>query len=135
MNVLVDTSIWSLALRRGISSNKDVVNDLTRLIEEHRVQIIGPVRQEILSGIKTEKQFQELRSYLAAFPDLPLETKDFEQAAEFFNACRRKGIQGANTDFLICAVAYLHNLEIFTSDKDFFDFQTCIPIKLYTLRE
>jgi predicted nucleic acid-binding protein len=134
MNVLVDTSIWSTVLRRGIVKDQELVNDLVKLIEEFRVQIIGPVRQEILSGIKTEKQFHKLRSYLAAFPDLPLETADFEQAAEFFNISRRHGIQGSNTDFLICSVSYRRNLEIFTADKDFLEFQTCIPINLYTLR-
>jgi len=135
MNVLVDTSVWSMALRRGILINQDIVNDLIKLIEEFRVQIIGPVRQEILSGIKTEKQFHELRSYLSAFPDLPLETADFEEAAKFFNISQRHGIQGSNTDFLICSVSYRRNLEIFTSDKDFPRFQTCIPINLYTLRK
>lgn len=135
MNVLVDTSIWSMVLRRGGLKNQDIVNDLTKLIEEFRVQVIGPIRQEILSGIKTEKQFNELRSYLSAFPDLTLETADFEQAADFFNICRRSGIQGSNTDFVICSTAYRRNLEIFTSDKDFRDFQTCIPIKLYALRK
>jgi predicted nucleic acid-binding protein len=134
MSVLVDTSIWSAALRRGTVKNQASVNDLTRLIQELRVRIIGPVRQEILSGIKTEKQFQELKSYLSAFPDLPLEAADYEQAAEFFNICRRNGIQGSNTDFLICSAAYHRNLEIFTSDHDFLDFQKYLPIKLYVVR-
>jgi predicted nucleic acid-binding protein len=134
MNVLVDTSIWSTVLRRGIVKDQELVNDLVKLIGEFRVQIIGPVRQEILSGIKTEKQFHKLRSYLAAFPDLPLETIDFEQAAEFFNISQRHGIQGSNTDFLICSVSYRRNLEIFTADKDFLEFQKCIPINLYTHR-
>jgi predicted nucleic acid-binding protein len=135
MNILVDTSIWSIALRRETPKDQDVINDLTRLIDEFRVQIIGPVRQEVLSGIKTEKQFHKLRLYLSVFPDLLLETADFEQAAEFFNICRRNGVQGANTDFLICSVAYRRNLEIFTSDKDFLNFGTCIPIKLYAIRK
>jgi predicted nucleic acid-binding protein len=120
-----------VALRRQIPKEAQTVGALVKLIEDFRVQIIGPVRQEVLSGIKTEKQFRELRSYLSAFPDLPLQTADFEQAAEFFNASQRHGIQGSNTDFLICSVSYRRNLEIFTSDKDFMRFQTCIPIKLY----
>ncbi len=134
MNVLIDTSIWSLALRRGASNGHAVTTELTELIHELRVRIIGPIRQELLSGIKSAKQFEELKSYLSAFPDLPLETVDFEKAAEFFNICRRNGIQGSNTDFLICSVAHHRDLEIFTSDKDFLDFQQHMPIKLYASR-
>ena len=131
MNVLVDTSIWSKVLRRGQIRDQTVASDLTELIRESRVIMIGQVRQEILSGIKMENQFQELRIYLTAFPDLSLETADFEQAAKFHNICWRNGIQGSNTDFLICSVADRHNLQIFTSDRDFLDFQKCIPVKLF----
>lgn len=134
MNVLVDTSIWSLVLRKGVSRDHVVTKDLSELINELRVKVIGPIRQELLSGIKSEDQFEKLRSYLSAFPDLPLETADFEKAAEFFNICRRNGIQGSNTDFLICSVTYRRDLEIFTSDNDFLDFQQHLPIKLYSPR-
>jgi predicted nucleic acid-binding protein len=134
MNVLVDTSIWSLALRRGEPKNQAVIKELTELIRELRVHIIGPIRQELLSGIKSEEQFQELKKYLTAFPDLTLESIDYEKAAEYFNTCRKKGIQGANTDFLICSVAYRHDLEIFTSDNDFREYKKYLPIKLYVSR-
>lgn len=134
MNVLVDTSIWSLALRRRTSNGQAVKRNLSELINELRVQIVGPIRQELLSGIKSESQFEKLRSYLSAFPDLPLEAADFENAAEFFNTCRKKGVQGSNTDFLICSVALRRDLEIFTSDHDFLDFSKYLPIKLYSPR-
>jgi hypothetical protein len=93
MNALADTSIWSLVLPRRISRDLSITREFTELINELRVQIIGPIRQELLSGIKSESQFTELKSYLAAFPDISLETGDFEQAAEFFNICHRNGIQ------------------------------------------
>jgi len=134
MKVLVDTSIWSLALRRGISKDQELTKELSELIKEVRVQIIGPIRQEILSGIKSQKQFENLRLYLSEFTDLSLETVDYEKAAEFFNINRKNGIQGSNTDFLICSVAYHRDLEIFTADKDFEQFQRHIPIKLYAPR-
>lgn len=134
MNVLVDTSIWSLVLRRGATTDPFVAADLSELIRELRVQMIGPIRQELLSGIKSENQFEKLRSYLSPFPDLPLETADFERAAVFFNVCRRNGVQGSNTDFLICSVAHSHGLEIFTSDNDFLEFREHLPIKIYSPR-
>ncbi len=134
MKVLVDTSIWSLALRRGTSKDQELAKELSELIKEVRVQIIGPIRQEILSGIKSQKQFENLRLYLSEFPDLSLETVDYEKAAEFFNINRKNGIQGSNTDFLICSVAYHRDLEIFTANKDFEQFRRHIPIKLYVPR-
>ncbi len=79
------------------------VYELNELIKERRVQMIGPIRQEILSGLKEETQFKALQKHLNAFPDLELITTDYERAAAFFNTNRRKGIQGSNTDFLICA--------------------------------
>jgi predicted nucleic acid-binding protein len=131
MNVLVDTSIWSLVLRKETPKNHVFVIELSELINESRVQIIGPIRQELLSGIKSPAQFREIKSYLSSFPDIPLETADFEKAAEFSNTCRKSGLQGSNTDFLICALAYLHNLEIFMTDNDFLGFHKYIPTNLY----
>jgi hypothetical protein len=131
MKVLVDTSVWSLALRRDLPSVGPEVSELIELIKETRVQMIGPVRQELLSGIKSQAQFQKLRNHLRPFPDLELTTRDYEHAAEFFNLCRTKGIQGSNTDFLICAIAARHKTPIFTTDKDFTLFQLHLPIMLH----
>ncbi len=85
MNALVDTSVWSLALRRASRSKQPYAEELAELIREGRVVIIGPIRQELLSGVRDVKQFATLREQLRAFPDLALETEDFEQAAEFYN--------------------------------------------------
>jgi len=134
MRVLVDTSVWSLALRRNAPVGSAEVLELTELINEVRVQIIGPVRQELLSGIKHKAQFQKLRNYLRAFPDFELTSRDYETAAEFFNLCRVHGIQGSNTDFLICAIAARHKLPIFTTDGDFKFFQAHLPISLHRPR-
>jgi len=89
MKVLVDTCIWSLALRRKKqpTSNIEVV-EFQELIEEVRVQLIGPIRQEILSGVKSKQQFSKLKKILSVFPDLPLASEDFELAAEYFNTLR-----------------------------------------------
>ncbi len=134
MKIIVDTCVWSQALRRNSSKNEIIVKELTELIRDVRVQLIGPIRQEILSGIKSEKQFTELRDYLSAFQDLTIEAADYEKAAEFFNICRRKGIQGSNTDFLICATAFHRNFEIFTTDKDFESFRKYIPVNFYKIK-
>lgn len=133
MKILVDTSVWSLALRRTRVDFSPHVQELVKLIDEMRVQIIGPIRQEILSGIKTESQFVNVRDQLRAFPDLPLIADDFEYATELFNILRANGIQGSNTDFLICAVSLRHSMQIFTTDNDFTLFTQHIPIKLHSM--
>ncbi|SRR6266702_1916173 len=134
MKILVDTSVWSLALRRNLPDDGPEVTELIELIKEVRVQMIGPVRQELLSGVKNQAQFQKLRNHLRAFPDLELTTRDYETAAEFFNLCRGKGIQGSNTDFLICAIAARHKIPILTTDADFTLFQPHLPITLHSPR-
>ncbi|MBU4176641.1 MAG: type II toxin-antitoxin system VapC family toxin [Desulfurivibrionaceae bacterium] len=134
MKILVDTCVWSLALRRNETDKHALVEELTELVAELRVQLIGPIRQELLSGVKTKKQFSSLKKYLAAFPDLPLDSADFELAAEFFNLARSKGIQGSNTYYLICAVAHRHRLPIFTTDQDFERYASVLPIRLYQMR-
>ena len=130
MSTLVDTSIWSLAFRRKTVSDPRVAR-LTDLINSGQVAIIGPVRQELLSGIRDPAIFSTIRRRMREFPDIPLTEDHYEQAAAFYNRCRSKGVQGSNTDFLICAVANLHGLTIFTMDRDFETFATCLPIRLY----
>ena len=131
MRVLVDTSVWSLALRRSGTPQGPEAEELRRLISAHVVEMIGPIRQELLSGMRDDNQFARLESHLAAFPDLPLLSDDYVTAARFFNLCRSKGIQGSNTDFLICAVAIRHDMAVFTTDGDFSQFAKCLPVVLH----
>lgn len=131
MRVLVDTSVWSLALRRDDNRLNPEREELRRLVSAHVAVIVGPVRQEILSGVRDQAQFARLETHLAAFPDVLLLTEDYVTAANVFNLCRAKGIQGSNTDFLVCAVAVRCDLAIFTTDRDFQFFAQCLPIVLY----
>ena len=129
--VLVDTSIWSLAFRRFEDKPSMHVSTLAALIRRHQALMIGPIRQEILSGISVSKKFQLLKERLSVFQDLPILTEDYERAADFFNICRSKGIQGSNTDFLICAVANRNKIDIFSNDKDFHRYKKHLKISLF----
>jgi predicted nucleic acid-binding protein len=132
VKVLIDTSVWSLALRRRHPERETVlVEELARLIADFEVAMIGPIRQELLSGIREEGQYLALREKLRAFPDLRLESADFEMAARFFTQCRAGGVQGSNTDFLLCAVGHLRGMPIFTTDKDFDAYSRTLGIKLH----
>jgi predicted nucleic acid-binding protein len=101
------------------------------LVADRRVVIIGPIRQELLSGIKDHAQFERLRHHLRAFSDTEISVHDYEEAASFYNQCRARGIQGSSSDFLICAIASRNDLTIFTADEDFLHFAQVLPIVLH----
>ena len=134
MNVLVDTSVWSLALRRSSGRGNAETTELTELVREGRVEMIGAIRQELLSGVRAAEQFRKLREHLRAFPDVTLDESDYEEAAACFNRCREKGLQGSNTDFLMCAVSLRRELAILTTDKDFDGFARVLGFELHAPR-
>ena len=122
MKVLVDTCAWSLLLRRkartALSGDEQfTLASLKEAIRDGRVVLIGPVRQEVLSGIKAQAQFEKLRNSLAAFADEPLTTHHFEEAARLFNLCRSRGVECGSTDILICAIAVQMHYVILTYDQ------------------
>ncbi|MBM4310250.1 MAG: PIN domain-containing protein [Deltaproteobacteria bacterium] len=129
MKVLVDTCVWSHALRHK-NPDKEQIKKLSDLIHDGRAVLIGPVKQELLSGISRSNQFEKLKDILSAFEEIQLKSIHFEKAAEFCNVCRSKGIQGSTIDFLICAVAHTEHLSIFTLDKDFQHYAKHLPIHL-----
>lgn len=134
MSVLVDTTVWSEALRRRVTRPASTTRELSALIDEDRVVVIGAVRQELLSGLRTADQFRRLRDRLRAFPDVDLDHVDYENAASCFNECRGRGVQGANTDFLLCAAAIRRAWSIFTADGDFAHYRRVIGIRLHPVR-
>lgn len=138
MNVLVDTSVWSHALRRkkeSLTTNERLlVTELSELIREGRARVIGLVRQELLSGIKTSEQYEKLRLYLRSFPDEVVDTSDHEEAAKAGNRCRAKGIVVSIVDILLCAVAIKRQWAIFTTDPDFSNYARVLPLRIHAPR-
>lgn len=133
----MDTTLWSLALRRQGPRPKEqiLIDELSELVKELRAALIGPVRQEILSGIPDPAQFEVVRQHLAAFDDLPIVGADYEEAARVFNVCRKKGVQGSHIDFLICAVAIRHSAAVFTTDKYFTNYAKHLDLQLHKPRK
>ncbi len=128
--ILVDTCIWSLALRSSAPKEAAVAEQLSQLINDNQVRIIGPIRQELLSGYSDKNSFERLRQKLIYFPNEPILDADYESAAEFSNFCRSKGIQGSHTDFLICSVSIRAKFRIYTTDKDYQHYSKHLPISL-----
>lgn len=127
---IADTSVWSLFLRRSSDLDSSCKQLLKKGILDSEVQMLGIIRQECLSGIKQESQWEELKDILEGFPDLETKPEDYVLASSYFNSCRRNGIQGGAADFLICSQSVRAKLPILTLDKDFFNYQKVLPIKL-----
>lgn len=135
MKIIVDSSVWSLALRRRSAPLEDAesnaVSRLRALLDDDRVVMLGPIRQELLSGIRSPQQFEALRRHLDAFPDVPLERDDHVEAARAYNACRVKGVTGTSFDLLIAAVALRRGWGVLTTDQDFEHYARILPLTLY----
>jgi predicted nucleic acid-binding protein len=111
-----------------------MVEELTELIQEGRALLLGPIRQELLSGISDVRQFNTLRHRLRAFDDVSIHKFDYERAAEFSNSCRKAGVQGSHIDFLICSVAAGNSAAILSTDKDFIRYAKHLPITFHEAR-
>jgi hypothetical protein len=134
-DVLVDTPVWSLALRRrsdDLNSREEAITGaLADLIRDGRAQLMGVVRQELLSGIREEERFKKLRDYLRAFDDPEIRTPDYEEAAQMHNRCRSRGISGSAIDFLICSISLRRGWQILTMDRDFERYARVLGVRLY----
>lgn len=133
--VLVDTPIWSLALRRRAvdlsTSQLRMTQALYALVQRRYVQLLGPIRQEVLSGIRDEAQFRRIRGHLRGFPHVELDAVDYEEAARISNQCRQSGIADSSVDMLLCAVSLRYSWEIFTTDRDFIHYARIVPLRMF----
>lgn len=129
MKVLVDTCVWSKVLRSE-KPDTDLSKELRDLIFDNRVVLIGPIVQEVLSGIKNKKEFTELREKFLVFDFLSLTEEIYVKAAEYFNICKARGLNGGHIDFLICAAVEHYGCNLLTIDSDFKSFEKYLPIKL-----
>lgn len=134
MITLVDTSVWSLALRRSAdelsTTQQASIKIWSGLITSQQAYLIGIIRQEILSGIKSAKTFQSVRQYLNDMPHLATTLAEYDQAAEYFNFCSARGVAATAIDMLICATAVRNRIPVFSVDGDFRRYQKLLPFHL-----
>jgi predicted nucleic acid-binding protein len=134
--VIVDTSVWSLALRRRkrqlSARQRTMAIELRDMIVDGRAILLGIVRQELLTGIKDQNAFEALQNYLHEFDDFAPESDDYERAAAFSNQCQSNGIAVSTVDMLLCSVAAGRNLPLFTADRDFEIYRRHLPIHLHS---
>ncbi len=121
MNLVVDTSVWSLVLRRP---RVDEDNQHVRAFRRHLESgdgffLIGNVLQELLDGLRSAKQFDRLLTLLDPYPLLELDRQTYAAAARLRASCRAKGVNAGPIDFLIAAACCHHGFPLLTADKDF----------------
>jgi len=129
MNVLVDTSVWSIALRRDRPPPGRELEALRAAIEAGDVCLLGVILQELLQGFPSLDRTRRLVEHLAPFPLLPMHRGDYIYAAEIRNRCRAKGITISTIDAQIAAAAINHRCSLLSIDRDFTGIARHFPLR------
>lgn len=120
MSLFVDTSVWSLALRRDAPFSATEVRALVRAIEAgETILTTGLVLQELLQGFSGPKAHDQILDRFSSVPLLVPDRNDHIAAAELRNRCRRNGVQIGTIDALLAQLCIRHDLTMLTTDKDF----------------
>ncbi len=131
MNVLVDTSVWSLALRRDAPSAVPEIAELRRSLEAGAVYCTGLVLQELLQGFAKPKAQRQIIEHFSALPLLVPDREDHIRAADMRNRCRRKGVQAGTIDALIAQLCVRYELTMLTTDNDFHSMASVISLSVW----
>ena len=105
-----------------------------RLVRSGQAELIGPIRQELLTGVSRDSDFERFRRALESFRDLPVGTADHEEAARCSNRCRARGIAMTGVDALVCAVALRERTRVFTLDEDFPRYARILSVRLHEVK-
>ena len=132
MTLLVDTSVWSLALRRQVAVAEPAVLTLKdALLGAEVIVTTGIVLQELLQGFSGPRARAEIIRRFATLPLVQPDRNDHVDAAEIRNICRRAGVQVGTIDALIAQLCIRHNLQLLTTDKDFTHAAAHCSLKLW----
>lgn len=131
MRVLVDTSVWSLVLRRGGPADHPAVARLLDLLESgDDLFLTGMVLQEILQAFRSEVMASQVAEHLEPFPMLPIEPDTCLAAASLYRRCREKGLGASTIDCHIAASAMANDCQLLTTDRDFERLARICPLEL-----
>lgn len=120
MTLFVDTSVWSLALRRDALSAEPEVQALKdALLGADVVVTTGLVLQELLQGFSGPKASAQIVERFAALPLLQPDRDDHILAAELRNTCRRAGVKVGTVDAVLAQLCIRHDLVLLSTDRDF----------------
>jgi predicted nucleic acid-binding protein len=120
VTLLVDTSVWSLALRRDVQVRGPEVGHLQdALLGQQAVVTTGLILQELLQGFSGPKARSQIIERFSALPMLQPDRQDHVEAATLRSACRQRGVQLGTIDALLAQICIRHELTLLTTDKDF----------------
>jgi predicted nucleic acid-binding protein len=133
LSLFVDTSVWSLALRRDAPPESAEVKALAHALENGEpILTTGLVLQELLQGFSGPKDRKAILDRFAALPLLVPDRQDHVDAAALRNDCRRRGVQVGTIDALLARICLRHNLAMLTTDQDFHRVARISGLKLRT---
>lgn len=132
MTLLVDTSVWSLAFRRGQpQTSPQVTERYDALAGEEIVVTTGIVLQELLQGFSGARARDDIIERFAALPLISPDRQDHIDAAMLCNACRRAGVQLGTVDALLTQLCIRHDLTLLATDNDFVHAAAHCPLKVW----
>lgn len=133
MTLLVDTSVWSLALRRDVEATEPQVRHLRdALLGTDEVVITGFVLQELLQGFSGPKARTRIVERFAALPQLTPDRQDHVDAAALHGTCRRAGVHLGTIDALLAQLCIRHDLTLLTTDRDFTNAARHCPLRVWS---
>jgi len=133
VNVLVDTSVWSLAFRRDTPPDTPEMKTLLRCLERQDILFTtGIILQELLQGFRGPKQRERLIEQFFNLPLIVPDITDHIAAAELQTTCRQKGVQVGTIDALLAQLVMVNKLELLTSDRDFTLISRHLPLRILT---
>jgi predicted nucleic acid-binding protein len=133
LTLFVDTSVWSRAFRRDAPAAFNERRELVRAIEAgEELVTTGLVLQELLQGFSGPRNRRQILERFDALPLLIPDRRDYVDAAELRNTCRRGGIQIGTIDALLAQLCIRHDLVMLTADKDFREIACHCELKLWT---
>jgi len=136
LSLFVDTSVWSLALRRDAPSPAKEVQGLIQAIEAgETIVTTGLILQELLQGFSGPKAHAQILERFASLPLLVPDRQDHVTAAELRNQCRRSGVQIGTIDALLAQLCIRHDLTMLTTDNDFKNIARHCALKLWGGRQ
>ncbi len=132
MSLFVDTSVWSLALRRDSPGDAPEIHRLrSALGARESIYTTGLVLQELLQGFAGPKARDAIIERFAALPMVSPDREDHIEAAEIRNACRRKGVQIETVDALIARLCIRYDLLLLSTDTDFRHAARHVPLRIW----
>lgn len=133
MTLFVDTSVWSLALRRDPPPSEPTVHRLQQAVEgDESIVTTGLVLQELLQGFHGPRDRESVNRHFAALPLIAPQREDHAAAAELRNECRRRGVQLGTIDALIAQLCIRHSLTLLSADRDFTNAAAIVPLRLWS---